>query len=239
MATTITITCPECDKQLKAPASVEGKKIRCKSCGNVFAAKADLDEVEAVEEVPAKKAPARAAPAKAAPAKPAPAKGKDKAPPAKSAKAETTPKAKVEEDEDEDGNPYKVTDLNDAARCPECANEMESEEAVICLHCGFNTITRERARTRKVRDVTGGDVFIWLLPGIACVVAIIALIVFDVLYCVCAEDWFDQDAWYSFLSSYGVKIWLVIPSLFLIYKAGYFAVKRLILNPTPPEIEEK
>jgi predicted Zn finger-like uncharacterized protein len=242
MASTITITCPECGIQIKAPAGVEGKKIRCKSCGHTFTAKAAPEVVEEVEEVqeagPAKKAakaPAKAPAAKAPPAKAAPAKPKDK-PPAKPDKAAKKP---PQDEEDEDSNPYKVTALENAARCPECANEMESEDAVVCLHCGFNTQTRERARTRKIRDVTGFDMFLWLLPGIACVLAIILLITFDILYCVKIEDWIEKDVWYDFIAHYGIKIWLVIISLFGMYKAGYFAVQRLIIHNTPPEVEEK
>ena len=37
---TIVISCPECDKQIKAPADAVGKKIRCKSCEHVFVIKA-------------------------------------------------------------------------------------------------------------------------------------------------------------------------------------------------------
>jgi DNA-directed RNA polymerase subunit RPC12/RpoP len=40
MAATIVISCPECHKQIKAPATLEGKKIRCKGCGHTFAVKA-------------------------------------------------------------------------------------------------------------------------------------------------------------------------------------------------------
>ena len=41
MATTVTVTCPECKKQLKAPPEIVGKKIRCKGCEHIFVAKAD------------------------------------------------------------------------------------------------------------------------------------------------------------------------------------------------------
>jgi hypothetical protein len=201
MAATITITCPECDKQIKAPAGVLGKKIRCKSCGHVF--------------------PARPA-GKAAP-------GRPKA----SAAARPAP-----DDDEEDANPYAVADLSLAPRCPHCAADMDPD-AVVCLSCGYNTMTREQVRPRKVRDVTGFDVFRWLLPGILCVLAVLALITFDVLYCVKIEDWAPPDVWYSFLASLGVKIWVVIPTLFLMYVLGRFAFKRLLINNWPPEVEEK
>src|SRR5262245_32394277 len=40
MADVITIICPQCEKAIKAPESVVGKKIRCKECGETFVAKA-------------------------------------------------------------------------------------------------------------------------------------------------------------------------------------------------------
>ena len=33
MAATISISCPKCSKTVQAPASVKGKKIKCKGCG--------------------------------------------------------------------------------------------------------------------------------------------------------------------------------------------------------------
>jgi hypothetical protein len=207
MASTITITCPECDKQMKAPADVLGKKIRCKSCGNVFPASAGAAPVPA-------KAPAKA------PAKKAPASKKP--------------------DDDEDASPYGITEDKLSYRCPHCANAFESEDAVQCLVCGYNTVTRTQAQIRKVRDITGGDVFTWLLPGILCVIAVLCLLTFDILYCVLLnEESIDKEAWYGFVASLGIKIWLVVISMFFMFYAGKFAVKRLILNNRPPEIEEK
>jgi DNA-directed RNA polymerase subunit M/transcription elongation factor TFIIS len=222
MADTITIACPECEKKMTAPAAVAGKKVRCKACGHAFAAKA-LPVKPAADKPEAKKKPA--------PAKP-PANKPD---PAKAAK----PKPPVDDDEDDDGKPYIPTDMSFAPRCPDCANEMESETAIICLHCGYNTQTREKSKFRKVHDTTGGDVFTWLLPGIICAVVVVALITWDVLYCVLINEWVsEEDSWYlSMWRSLGIKLWMVIVSLFFIYLAGKFAVKRLILDNKPPEIE--
>ena len=38
MAEKVSITCPECAKQLQAPAEILGRKIRCKGCNAVFVA---------------------------------------------------------------------------------------------------------------------------------------------------------------------------------------------------------
>src|SRR5262249_42752373 len=68
---TISITCPECSKQIIAPAEIEGKKIRCKSCGETFVARAAAPETFALEVEPEPEKPAPKAAVKKAPAKPA------------------------------------------------------------------------------------------------------------------------------------------------------------------------
>ncbi|MFO0927804.1 MAG: hypothetical protein U0736_12320 [Gemmataceae bacterium] len=221
MASTITITCPDCDTQLKASSDVLGKKIRCKACGATFAARDSA----------AKAAPAKAAPAKAAPAKAAPAKAGSKA----AAKPAEKPKSPADDD---DHRPYGVTEEYIGRRCPECANALEDDD-VICLHCGYNTTTRVRARTRKVRDITGGDYFFWLLPGIACALAALGLLGFDGWYIFGTDAEFFGDAWYGFITSSGMKIWVNVIVIYIVYLTGKFAVRRLIFNYTPPEIEEK
>src|SRR5207249_1834496 len=110
---------------------IEGKKVRCKSCGAVFVAKAGP--------------PIKPAPAKAAATKPAKPPAKPATPPKPEPAKETL---RFKEDEDDDGKAYGVTHEELGARCPECANAMESETAKICLHCGYNTITRQRKTTR-------------------------------------------------------------------------------------------
>lgn len=211
MASTITIICPECDTALKASSDLVGKKIRCKACGATFAAR------DAAPGARAAPAPAKAAkaPAKAAPAKP------------------TKPVM-----EEEDNRPYGITEEYLGRRCPDCANALEDED-IICLHCGYNTNTRERARTRKVRDTTPMDYFMWLLPGIACALLVLSLLGFDLWYIFGTKMEDFGDAWYGFIASQGAKIWVNVVLLNIVYIAGKFAVRRLVFNYKPPEIEEK
>ena len=216
MATpTIVLVCPECGKQIKAPEHVLGKKIRCKFCQAAFVAKPGSDKTR-----PGKaKKPAKAPAAKPAPAKP----------------------TKPDDDDDDDPNPYGMIDVSLAARCPDCANELESEDAIICLVCGYNLRTREKAKTRKIYDLTIGEHLIWLMPGIACAVAVFTIIGFNIWYLLKIEDvisW-DNDPFYLGMWTIGgIKLWVVIMSLFCIWLAGKFAVKRLILHPKPPEVEK-
>src|SRR4051794_36128687 len=124
MPASITVVCPECDKEMKAPADAEGKKIRCKGCGASFVALPGVDEIDEIEEIE-EEAPKKKPAAK----KPVPAKKPEPK------KPEAKPAGK-KKDDDEDANPYGMTFEDLSARCPECANAMESEDAVICLHCG-------------------------------------------------------------------------------------------------------
>ncbi len=216
MATTIVIVCPECNRPVKAPDNVLGKKVRCKFCQASFVARKGPDK---------------------------PSSGKSaKAPTGKPAKAPAQKPAKPNKpvlDEDEDQNPYGVTTLDLTPRCPHCANELESEDDVICLHCGYNTRTREQFKTHKIYDLTFGEHFLWLLPGIACVLLVLAVIGFDIWYLLKIDDVVDKSAWWGeALSHGGIKLWVVIMSLFTIYLAGKFAIRRLILHPKPPEVEK-
>jgi hypothetical protein len=215
MASTVTITCPECDKTLRAPSEVLGKKIRCKGCGATFSARAAADEDDDAPPPRPKKAPA----AKAVPARPK----NDK------------PKAKADDDDD-DASGYGVTTEYLGPRCPSCANAMEEEQR-ICLTCGYDTETRVQSRTRKVRHTSGGDIFLWLLPGILCAILTLGLLTAQLLYIIFIVRETFGDAWYDFIGSLGMKVWTSVVVLFICYYAGKYAIIRLCIDNTPPEVE--
>lgn len=220
MATTILIICPECGKQIKAPDNVLGKKVRCKFCQAAFVASKGGG-----------KKPAGGKPGKPAAGKPAPV------PAAKPSK----PAIDDDDDDDEDGPTlYGLTDVSLAPRCPDCANEME-EGQIVCLICGYNTRTREKAQTVKTYDNTFMDKFIWLLPGIVCALTALGLIGFDIWYLLKIDDVVGKDdSWYlTMWTVSGIKLWVVIMTLFGIYFAGYYGIKRLVFNYKRPEVEKK
>jgi DNA-directed RNA polymerase subunit RPC12/RpoP len=235
MAGAISVVCPSCGKKVTVRAELEGKKIRCKECKTVY--------------------PVTTGISKTASASQASAEAKKSMPHAGS------PGGAIEE---VDSNPYGITAHEEGYRCPVCANEMDSPEAIICLHCGFNTKTRETARTRHVHDTTGEDRFMWMLPAILCIIAIFVMILIWILYHFALPYWifgdkFDeimdkpgvgtrnklagderlgQDSTLSYLFHYGVEIWLILGFIFLAYLCIRFAVYRLILHPDPPEREK-
>jgi predicted Zn finger-like uncharacterized protein len=203
MATMIT-SCPECKKQIKVPAEIAGKKIKCKACGTIFVATSTAVRPD-----------------------PDPPKQPDIFKPV--------------DDDEGDGKPYGVTELDLAPRCPYCAHEFEDEDQVICLNCGYNTVTRQMGRTQRIRDTTGWDWFWWLLPAILCVL----------LFTICSLELINVVAGYLI---YGEErkaemepmarpcynccvLWTSIFCLWIMYLTGKFSFKRFIFHPKPPEEE--
>jgi DNA-directed RNA polymerase subunit RPC12/RpoP len=205
MAATTVIACPECKKKFKGRDDLEGKKIKCPACGHPFIVK------------------------QAAADKP----GSAPAPPTAPAKK----KAWEEEEEEEGSNPYGVTHLDLAPRCPHCANLMATPDAIICLHCGYNTQTRQLGSTTKTIQHTGGERFLWLLPGLLCVAGILFLLNAAIFFCLALPDLLDKTSWAEdVFDAEATRMWLaVLPSLAMMWGLGYFAFKRLILEPKPPE----
>ncbi len=133
---------------------------------------------------------------------------------------------------------------------------MDEEGQVVCLECGFNTETRTIARRRRVKHITGQDTFMWLLPGILCVLAIIIMITYWCLHHFVFPGAF-LDGWdaiyetksrretladetipgWAFIFQPWFEMWIAIIFAFISYRLGKFAFKRLILHPTPPEVE--
>jgi DNA-directed RNA polymerase subunit RPC12/RpoP len=214
MATTIVITCPDCDKQIKAPADLAGKKIRCKDCQSVFVVKLGPPRSAADKGGKAGKAAA----------------GKNQAATARAAT-----------DDDEDVNSYEVHEISLLPRCPYCAKELESEEQVVCLHCGYNRHTRERVKQLKTYERTGGEIFLWLLPGIACAIAVLlligAVVTFWALFPRLAAE-YDSN-WWSVFFNLWARIWGSVVCLFALFLFARFAILRLIVHPLPPEREKR
>jgi hypothetical protein len=208
-----TVSCPECDKRLKVRVELAGKRIRCRDCGNTFVAKAPAAAPKAAQPRPA------AAPKPTAP-RPAAA-----------------PASKRVTDEYDDANPYGVTDLDLTPRCPHCAHELESEDTVLCVGCGYNLETREHLKTVRTVETTGGDQFLWLLPGILCVLGFLFLVGLDLFwYFVFFHGQALEEVPILWMLGTGpVTLWIIIDSFFGMYYFGKFAVKRLILNPIAPE----
>src|SRR5262249_11257749 len=120
------ITCPACTKKFKTKEGLEGKRIKCPLCATPFVVPAVTEQAKAGA-----------------------AKGKPGDAPGTMKQQRVTWNA-----EDDNSDPYKLGEFDIRPRCPNCANLMESKEAVICLFCGYNTQTREWGKTVKAMSIT-------------------------------------------------------------------------------------
>jgi hypothetical protein len=141
-----------------------------------------------------------------------------------------------DDDEFEQGsNPYGITELDLAPRCPNCANEMESEEAVVCLFCGYNTLTRAWGKTAKVIELTFRDYFMHLLPALVGVLLIILLIAGVIYYCLVLPG-MKKWSWLDLVTDHeSTRLWIAAIVLAIIWGFGYFAFNRIVLNTKPPD----
>lgn len=240
MAATVSFTCPECKAQLKGPAAMQGKKARCKKCEHVFILKANAP---ASSPPPAPKGKtAKPSPPAPKTAPTAPKKPSESGAITYSFKDEDAGKGEAAASEVEsksrfaDNNPYDVTELDLTPRCPFCAKELESEDSVICLHCGYNNQTRTSPAVARTYANTSGEIMLWLSPGIACVLGCLALGGAIAYLWLGLDPKNPSDTLGLIRAS---QIWGSVISAFAIFFAGRFAIKRLILHPTPPEMEKK
>ena len=169
MAETINTNCPTCGKSFNVPTQYAGKTIRCKECQNTF-------------KVPAASSAARKRSVRS-PQPPSRRKAiaveeetdlipfKEEEPPAK-------PQGYQDDDDlEDDDNPYGlITAGEEIARCPFCAAELDPPDTKVCLNCGYDMLQRRRRETLAVYETTQADYFIHWLPGIACVIIIIAVL---------------------------------------------------------------
>lgn len=169
-------------------------------------------------------------------------------PPTSGAKPAPAPNKPFMDDDDDDG-PKKIEVIiedDDIPRCPHCAKELEPPDAVVCIHCGFNNVTRAKANTKKVWAPTAEDWVKHLLPGIIALAILIALIVLDIVSYVRMREWLEG----SFLEmeekdAAGQKRFFVAPGFFIAVivmtslvigvPAAKFAFKRLVKEYMPPE----
>jgi hypothetical protein len=237
MPSAVEVPCPNCEKVLKVPESVFGKKIKCKDCGHPFVVK-DPN-----------------APKATGPTKPGgPSKPGGGAVKAKKEEPKEDPKPapapyKFQDDDDEGAKPSALGVVDeglDVARCPFCAKELEPPDAVVCVHCGFNNVTRVRAESKKVWAPDANDWMKHLGPGVLALIGCIALIVLDVICYANMREWLtgsflqkdDKDAQgeIAFYVKPGAFITFIICATILpIIGLGRFAFKRLAVEYRPTE----
>ena len=142
-------------------------------------------------------------------------------------------------DDDEDDNPYVVKEQDLKPRCPNCANEMADKNATICLYCGYNTLTREWGKTEKVIGHTAGDYVKHLLPGFFSFAFVVLVACALMYYCVVSPIQFRGNKWLEWTDHESLRMWSTFIAMFIMWGAGYFAYKRLLIEPKPPDIKKE
>jgi hypothetical protein len=217
MAATAEIVCPECEENLKVPASAFGKRVKCKHCGHAFVVKD----------------PGARAGAKAAATSP---------PPAPEAK-----KKPFEDDDDDAPMKIEVVIGDDEVpRCPHCAQVLDPPDAIVCKECGFNNRTRAKANTKKIWAPSAEDWILHLLPGILALSICIGLIVWNIICYMNMREWMtgsflemeetDATGKKRFYVRPGFFICLsIFISIMIFVPAVRLAYRRLYVEFTPPE----
>lgn len=221
---TTNVTCSRCKKSYWVPPVLQGKKIKCKQCGQTIPIPMQVQVAQATGSKKAKPAVTTPVAAVEAEKKPEPAT------PATSAEAGKGQSA-------QEWGPitsYQLTGTKDPARCPHCAHEMEEGE-IVCLNCGYNTVTRERLPNLVLEPNTGQDYFIHLAPGFGalfmCLLSIFwAQMIFTHTPYLAFLDWSFYDS-----DNKAIPVYMFMFLLLDIWGFGFFAVKRLIFNYTPPD----
>jgi hypothetical protein len=164
-------------------------------------------------------------------------------------KASAADDARRRADDDNDTNPYGVThDDLDVARCPHCADVLDPPDTKVCLTCGYDLLARRRHESRKVWAPTFGDYAKHHLPAVGLLLvaaAFITLIVFiflgytgEAFREIGLEN--EQEDPVTKKKGFVVPpgacgLPVVVLSLFIVYKSGWFAIKRFFINWRPPE----
>ena len=182
--------------------------------------------------MPAKAAkPTGAKPAKASPAAPPPASA-----PMSFAK-----------DDDDDHNPYTAIRESEAPRCPHCAKDLDTPDAIICLHCGYDLRERKRKEARAVVEDTFFDYVMHHIGVVALLVFVIALDIFGIYSTLQMRSWLTD----SFLDAgekepttqaatfhvppFCFNVWIITFLCFVTWKTLKVAFRRFFINYRPPE----
>ena len=212
----VSITCPACRKRIKGREEHLGRKIRCPNCQNSFVAEADAEE--------------GAAPLAFAD-DPAPAKAKAPRPKPVSAVKAAAP-------EPVDDAQYGIENIDTARRCPNCAELMANETAIICIHCGYNTLTRSYGKTKRVYGASRAEVLRHLTPALAFTATFVVLVLLVLWYNTVVPPWFNGTK-RDWVVHESLRMWSAMIVVAALWWFGFQAFKTFVLHPLPDEVEKE
>jgi len=162
--------------------------------------------------------------------------------PNEEAQAPTTtkpaPPAKIDIEPPKDDDAYGVGRIDLAPRCPHCAKEMVSADAVICIYCGYNTLTRVHGETKKLIAVSPREHLMYLLPSLSAAGAFVFCVILLIFYSTVLTKALEGTGW-SWITHEMLRMWGTIVMLGLLWALGTFAFNTLALKPKPPDVEKE
>ncbi|HEX3315170.1 MAG TPA: zinc ribbon domain-containing protein, partial [Gemmataceae bacterium] len=128
--------------------------------------------------------------------------------------------------------------IDTQARCPNCAELMVDPTAIICIYCGYNTLTRTYGKTKKVYAASSAEVLQHLLPAILFSLGFVFIIVYLVAYnTVLPPVYLGTPLEWRVHES--VRMWSAMIHVGLLWWLGSMAYKTFVLQPMPKEIEKE
>lgn len=146
------------------------------------------------------------------------------------------PEEAATNDYDADPNPYGVKTVDLVPRCPNCTQEM-GEHDIICLACGYNTLTRQWGKTEKTIGVTQSRQFIYLLAPVGSVIFVFCSFIGLLVFYIVIPSLVVDSKWFGWLDSEATRMWTTLPFLFIMWMAGMFCFHKFIEKPKPDEIK--
>jgi Zn finger protein HypA/HybF involved in hydrogenase expression len=212
----VSITCPACRKRIKGREEHLGRKIRCPNCQNSFVAEADADEIDAPL-----------------------AFADDPKPKTKSAKPKPVEAVKAAAPEPPvDDSGYGIEEVETKARCPNCAELMVDPTAIICIHCGYNTLTRTYGKTRRVYAATTSEIMEHLMPAILFSGIFVALVLVVLWYNTVVPPMYNGTR-FDWVVHESLRMWSAMIVVGLLWWFGFYAFKTFALHPLPEEVEKE
>jgi hypothetical protein len=225
--TSVVVTCPECEKRFKPKGDKQGKRIKCPFCEAPFV-------VPMAKQVKAKPDPKKSAKGKPDDEASIPIEMTPEEKAAADAKAAAEKLAAYNEQFD-DNAAYNVHHIEMVPRCPNCTTEMGPHD-IICLACGYNTLTREWGKTEKVIGLTFGRHLKYLAPALGAATFILVSVV-GLLYFATVLPYDVHDTMFSPVNSEAIRMWGSVLFLFWLFGGGTYCIKYFIEKPKPDEIQ--
>lgn len=133
---------------------------------------------------------------------------------------------------------YGLEQYDESPKCPNCAQPMLDKEAIVCVYCGYNTLTRVYGKTKKLVQLTRAEHLKYLTPAI-----VAATIFFLILICLFVLNLIVppmvENTKADWVASEALRMWTTMLMVALLWALAVFTFKRMVMAPRPPDVEKE